>query len=119
LLFNRIDTTRQVFQAIRKAKPTRLYIASDGARISKIGEDVEVFEVRKYILDNIDWHCNIKPVFRKENLGCKLAPYSAITWFFEYEPEGIILEDDCLPALSFFQFCDELLERYRENEKIF
>jgi hypothetical protein len=119
LVFNRIDTTKQVFQAIRKAKPTRLYIASDGARISKIGEDAKVLEVRKYILDNIDWHCDIKTLFRNDNLGCKLAPYSAITWFFEHEPEGIILEDDCLPAQSFFQFCDELLDRYRENEKIF
>ena len=119
LVYNRLDTTQQVFQAIRKAKPARLYVASDGARISCQDDDKKVQAVRTYIMENIDWPCTVETLFRNENLGCKLAISSAITWFFNQESEGIILEDDCLPSPTFFQYCDELLERYRDNDKVF
>lgn len=118
LVFNRLDTTKQVFQAIREAKPPRLYIAADGARESKEGEAEKVKAVRDYILQNIDWDCEVKTLFRKKNLGCKIAVSSAITWFFENEEMGIILEDDCLPSKSFFWFCEELLERYKDDMRV-
>lgn len=118
LVFNRLDTTKQVFQAIREAKPPRLYIAADGARESKEGEAEKVKAVRDYILQNIDWDCEVKTLFREKNLGCKIAVSSAITWFFENEEMGIILEDDCLPSQSFFWFCEELLVRYRDDTRI-
>jgi hypothetical protein len=118
LVFNRLDTTRQVFEAIRLAKPPRLYIASDGARLSREGEDETVKAVREYLVSNIDWECEVKILFREQNLGCKLAVSSAISWFFENEEMGIILEDDCLPDPSFFPFCEELLERYRHDPRI-
>ncbi|MDX3959076.1 hypothetical protein Q6A78_01520 [Aliarcobacter skirrowii] len=119
LVFNRLDTTKQVFQAIREAKPPRLYIAADGARESKEGEAEKVKAVRDYILQNIDWDCEVKTLFREQNFGCKMAVSSAITWFFENEEMGIILEDDCLPSQSFFWFCEELLDRYKDEKKIF
>lgn len=118
LVFNRPDTTRQVFEAIRQARPPRLYVAADGPRPNRPGEAERCAEVRR-IATNVDWPCEVKTLFRSENLGCKQAVSSAITWFFEQEEEGIILEDDCLPNQSFFWFCEELLGRYREDQRIF
>lgn len=118
LTFNRLDTTKQVFEAIRRAKPPRLYVAADGPRESKQGEAEKVKSVREYVMNNIDWDCDVKTLFRDKNLGCKLAVSSAITWFFENEEMGIILEDDCLPSQSFFWFCEELLERYKDDKRI-
>jgi len=118
LVFNRLDTTKQVFEAIRQAKPPRLYVAADGARANKEGEADKVQAVRDYIMQNIDWKCEVRTLFREENLGCKYAVSGAITWFFENEEQGIILEDDCLPSQSFFLFCEELLERYKDDMRV-
>jgi hypothetical protein len=118
LVFNRLDTTQQVFAKIREIQPKQLFIGADGARASKEGEAEKVVAVRKYILDNIDWDCEVKTLFREQNLGCGVAPAEAITWFFDNVEQGIILEDDCLPDLSFFTFCEELLEYYKDNEQI-
>lgn len=117
LVFNRPGTTFQVFEAIRRAKPSRLYIAADAARDGRHGEANKVAKVRE-ISTNIDWSCEVKTLFRENNLGCKYAVSSAITWFFEHENEGIILEDDCLPSHSFFWFCQEMLKRYRHDESV-
>ena len=118
LVFNRLNTTKQVFEAIKEAKPPRLYIAADGARELKDGEEEKVKSVREYIMTNIDWECEIKTLFRETNFGCKIAVSSAIDWFFENEEMGIILEDDCLPSQSFFWFCEELLIRYKNTEQV-
>lgn len=119
LVFNRLDTTKQVFEAIRQAKPPRLYIAADGARETKKNEAEKVQAVRDYVIENIDWACEIKTFFRDKNLGCKYAVSSAITWFFENEDQGIVLEDDCLPSQSFFWFCEDLLNKYKNDETIY
>lgn len=118
LVFNRLDTTKQVFEAIRQAKPPRLYVAADGARADKEGEAEKVQAVRDYIMQNIDWDCEFKTLFRDQNLGCKYAVSGAITWFFQNEEQGIILEDDCLPSLSFFWYCEELLIYYANDMRI-
>lgn len=118
LVFNRLDTTKQVFEAIRQARPPRLYIAADGARASRGDEEKKIQAVRDYVLNHIDWECEVKTLFRDKNLGCKYAVSGAISWFFENEEMGIILEDDCLPDHSFFYFCQELLERYRHDQRI-
>jgi hypothetical protein len=118
LVFNRPDTTAQVFEAIRKARPPRLYVASDGARSNREGEAEKVAKVRE-IATAVDWPCEVKTLFRDQNLGCKQAVSSGITWFFEHEEEGIILEDDCLPHPNFFNFCETLLNKYKDDEKIF
>jgi len=119
LVFNRLNTTEQVFEAIREAKPPRLYIAADGARPNIEGEAEKIEAVRDYIMQNIDWECEVKTLFRDENLGCKYAVSDAITWFFENEAQGIILEDDCLPSQSFFWYCEDLLEQYKNDQRIF
>jgi hypothetical protein len=118
LVFNRIDTTKEVFEKIKSIKPKFLFIASDGPRLNNIN-DQEVFIIREWILENIDWNCEIKTLFREENLGCGLAISSAISWFFENVEMGIILEDDCLPSISFFKFCEELLVKYKDDKKVF
>ena len=118
LIFNRPDVTKRVFEAIRQAKPPRLYVAADGPRKDKEGEAEVVQKVRKLVMDNIDWDCEVKTLFREKNLGCKYAVSGAIDWFFENEEMGIILEDDCLPSQSFFWFCEELLERYKDDLRI-
>lgn len=118
LIFNRLDTTKKVFNEIKKAKPPKIYIASDGARSNKSDEKELVKNIRNFITDNIDWNCEVKTLFREKNLGCKFAVSSAIDWFFENEEIGIILEDDCLPKQSFFWFCEELLNKYNNDKRI-
>jgi hypothetical protein len=119
LVFNRLDTTKLVFAKIREIKPKQLFIGSDGAREGKEGEKEKVELVRNYILDNIDWECEVKTLFREKNLGCRLAVAQAITWFFDHVEYGIILEDDCVPNLYFFTFCQQLLDRYKDNTNIY
>jgi len=117
LIFNREDTTQKVFDAIRRQKPKYLFVAADGARKNKPEEAEKCRQVRD-IIKQVDWDCELKTLFRDKNLGCKLAVSSAITWFFEQVEQGIILEDDCLPDPSFFPFCEELLEKYKDDTRI-
>jgi hypothetical protein len=117
LIFNRPDTTQKVFDAIKKAKPKQLFVAADGPRENKEGEKEKCEQARK-VIEQVDWDCKVKTLFRDKNLGCKVAVSSAIDWFFENVKEGIILEDDCLPDQSFFWFCRELLEHYRDDTRI-
>ena len=117
LVFNRPNTTAQIFEAIRKAQPPRLYVSADGPRTNRDGEAERVARVRK-VATAVDWPCEVKTLFREENLGCKYAVSGGITWFFEHEDQGIILEDDCLPHPDFFRFCDELLQRYVDDERV-
>lgn len=117
MVFNRADTTAQVFESIRQARPPRLYVAADGAREGRPGEDA-LCEATRRVATQVDWPCEVRTLFRDRNLGCKTAVSSAITWFFEHEEQGVILEDDCLPAPVFFAYCDELLEKYRDDERV-
>lgn len=110
LVFNRPEPTEKVFQAISRIKPNKLYVACDGPRKGRDAEIKQVALVQK-IVSNVDWICDLKTLFRSTNLGCKCAVSSAISWFFESESEGIILEDDCLPSDSFFYFCSDMLEK--------
>lgn len=114
-IFNRPDTTALVFEKIRKAQPQKLYIAADGPR-TKQGK--ELCNKTREIIKRIDWDCSVKKLFLEDNLGCRKGMIKAITWFFENESEGIILEDDCLPSDSFFSFCSILLEKYRDDDRI-
>lgn len=117
LIFNRPDTTQRVFDVLRRQQPKRLYVAGDGPRKHKPGE-AELCRETREIIKQVDWDCEVHTLFREENLGCKLAVSSAITWFFGQEEQGIILEDDCLPHPSFFPYCEELLERYKDDDRI-
>lgn len=115
LMFNRPDTSIKVFEKIRQAKPKKLYLAVDGPRKK---EDEEKIKKNHEIINKIDWRCEVKTLFREKNLGCKIGVSSGITWFFKNEEKGIILEDDCLPHLDFFAFCENLLDRYSKDERV-
>jgi hypothetical protein len=117
LIFNRPDTTEKVFQRIRDIQPRRLFVSADGPRQHKKDEDRLCAETRK-IVDKVDWKCELQINFLKINLGCRVGVSSGIDWFFRHVSEGIILEDDCVPDISFFRFCETLLESYRNDERV-
>jgi hypothetical protein len=117
LIFNRPDTTEKVFEKIREIRPTRLFVSADGPRTNKPGEAERCSQTRA-IIKRVDWDCDIKTNFSDMNLGCRIGVSSGIDWFFSHVHEGIILEDDCLPDLSFFKFCETLLGYYRNDERI-
>ncbi len=117
LAFNRPELTRQVFEAVKQYKPSKLYVALDGARRNVVEDKVKC-EKTKAIFSDVDWDCKVVTLFRDENLGCGKAVSSAISWFFDQEEEGVILEDDCVPDQSFFNYCKTLLEFHRHNTKV-
>jgi len=118
ILFNRPGHTQRVFEQIRAVKPKHLFISADGPRAGVDADHENCRKSRSLVLENIDWDCQVKTLFREFNLGCGVAPAGAITWFFEHVEEGIILEDDCLPCPFFFEFCSELLTHYKGNERV-
>ncbi len=118
LAFNRADHVMESMKAIREYKPERLYLECDGARLHKAGEKEAVEATRKAMLDAVDWPCEVKTLFREENLGCADAVNDAITWFFSQEEYGIICEDDIILSPDFFKLCEDLLPRYACEEKV-
>lgn len=118
LIFNRPDITQLVFNQIKQIRPTYLYVAADGPRKNCPSDIINCTKTLS-ILNQIDWDCEVKTLVRKENLGCGYAVSTAISWFFDQEESGIIIEDDCLPDLSFFPFCGELLEKYKEKDDVY
>lgn len=115
ITFKRPDTTKKVFEEIKKVRPKKLFIFSDGPRNEK--ERHKVKEVRK-IFSNINWDCEVKTSFQKENKGMVKGALESINWFFRNVEEGIIFDDDCVPTPDFFRFCSEMLKRYRNDERI-
>ncbi|MCD8295936.1 MAG: glycosyltransferase family 25 protein [Prevotella sp.] len=118
LIFCRKDNTLEMFKSVKEYEPSRLYIAADGPRSDKPGEKEACLETRQALLDEIDWECEVKTLFRETNLGCANAVYSAICWFFENEEWGIIIEDDIILSQDFYKMCEELLPRYKDVERI-
>jgi len=117
IIFNRPDVTKRVFNAIREIRPAQLFVSADGPRASVVDEKEKCDQTRK-IIEKIDWPCEVNKKYSEKNMGCKIGVSSAINWFFDSVSEGIILEDDCLPDLSFFTFCQELLIYYKEDTRI-
>ena len=118
IAWRRPQTLRQVIDAIRPVKPSRLFIACDGPSPDRSDEAEKVAATRAVIETEIDWPCQIERLYSEVNQGCRLGVSRAITWFFEQIEEGIILEDDCVPHLDFFPYCTTLLERYRHDTRV-
>lgn len=116
--FNRADHVAKAMEAIRQYQPDKLYLECDGPREHKAGEREKVLATRKAMQDAVDWPCEVKTLFREENLGCAHAVNDAISWFFKQEEYGIICEDDMVLGQDFFKFCEALLPRYANEEKI-
>lgn len=118
ITFNRLETAKQVLGQIKKQQPVKLFITSDGPRNTVQGEKEKVEAVRDWVLSHIDWNCEVKTLFRDENLGPGKAISSAISWFFDNVEYGIIIEDDCMPSDSFFMYCETLLKKYASDSRI-
>ena len=117
ILFNRPETTARVFAEIARARPAKLLLVADGPRVDKPGE-AEKCAAARAVVEQVDWDCEVLRNYSETNLGCKMRPVTGINWVFDNVEEAIILEDDCLPHLTFFRFCEELLERYRDDERV-
>ena len=115
LIYRRPELTRQVFARIREAKPRQLFVVADGP---KNEEDAEKCLNTRAVIEQVDWDCEVYKNYSDSNLGCRARVSSGITWAFSHVESAIILEDDCLPNLSFFRFCETLLEKYKDDERI-
>ena len=118
VIFKRKEVTLRSLAQIRKARPTKLYIAGDGPRAEVAGEADMVEATRKAVIEAIDWECDVHTNFQTCNLGCGHGVYTAINWLFANEKRGIIIEDDCVMRDSFFPFVKELLERYADDMRV-
>lgn len=117
ILFNRPKHAQLVLERLKLIKPTRLFVSVDGPR-AKVDADIKGVEECLALLDTIDWQCTVIKLINEKNLGCKIAVSQAITWFFSQVEAGIILEDDCLPDPTFFDYCRTLLHKYAHNSNI-
>jgi len=118
IAFNRPDHLSVLLDRLRSVGASKLYVAIDGPRVSRVGEDDKVKSCHS-LVSGIDWDCDVQTLFHPENLGCGLGVSTAITWFFSKEERGIILEDDIIPDPTFFPYCTELLDRYENDSRVF
>lgn len=116
--FNRPDVIRQTFEYVKAAKPTKLYIAIDGARENRPGEEKLVEEV-KQVFNGIDWECEVHKKYNTQNLGAEVTVSSAVTWALENEEYAIVLEDDIVASKAFLQFAKDMLIRYKDCENVY
>jgi len=116
LVYNRPQHTKKVLEVLEVLQPRKLYVAADGPK--NTNQDIELCNETRSVIKSVNWKCEISYKYCETNKSCKIAVSEAISWFFEHEEMGIILEDDCLPDLSFFTFCKELLLKYKDNENI-
>lgn len=117
IAWRRPTETKRLLDVIAGIKPKKLYFACDGARKDRPDEASRVREVRS-LIKNVDWDCELRTLFAENNQGCRKGVNRAIDWFYRHEEEGIILEDDCIPALCFFSFCSVMLKRYKDDKRI-
>jgi len=118
LVYNRVDYLYKLIESIRKIKPKVLYVSSDGPKENDIDDYNKVMAVRDYLINSIDWDCNLNLNFREINEGLKKSVTSGLNWFFEQEEFGIILEDDIIPNETFFSFMKDNLIRFRDDNRI-
>ena len=117
IAFNRPDHLQVLIDRLRTIMPTKIYVAVDGPRSTAVDDAAKVEACRK-LVDTIDWTDDVHRNFQSVNLGCGLGVSTAISWFFDHEERGIILEDDIIPEPSFFHYCEELLDRYADDSRV-
>lgn len=118
ITFNRPDHVRQVLIEIRKQQPMQLYVCQDGARVGNALDQQRVQQVRDVINELVDWPCELHTLYQEKNLGCGPGPVAGISWFFSQVKMGIVLEDDCVPSNTLFQFFEDLLIKYKDDDSI-
>jgi len=118
IVFNRPDATARVIKEIAKVKPAKLLVVADGPRSNNSTDIKNCHKVRKIIKKFVDWPCEVLTNYSDNNLGCKIRVATGLDWVFSKVEEAIILEDDCIPQTTFFRFCEELLDEYRDNDRV-
>ena len=116
-VFNRPGIVARVFSEIAKARPSKLYVIADGPRANRPGE-AENCAAARSVIERIDWDCEVLRNYSDTNLGPRRRLSTGINWVFEHEEEAIILEHDCLPHPTFFPFCEQLLAKYRNDQRV-
>ena len=117
LFFNRPETFQQVFNEVKKARPSRLFLYQDGMRGER--DRVGVEACRQIASDdNIDWECEVHRLYQEKNLGCDPSEYVSQKWAFSIVDKCIVLEDDDVPSQAFFPFCKEMLDRYEHDSRV-
>ena len=117
IIFNRSETTQQVFNRIRQIQPQQLLVIADGVRETHPDDVIRCQQTRE-IIKQVDWDCEVLTNFSDTNLGCAKRIETGLNWVFEQVESAIILEDDCLPDISFFFFAEPLLKRYADDERV-
>jgi len=117
IFFTRTETLSRVFEKVKNAKPKKLFLIQDGPRNNNT-TDIENIQKCRDIVENIDWECNVFKNYADTNLGCGVRPHSGISWVFTHVDRAIILEDDCVPCDSFFEFCKDMLDKYENDLRI-
>lgn len=117
IIFNRTDTAKQTFEAIRGARPSKLLVIADGPRSNEAGE-AEKCAATRAIIDEVDWDCEVHRNFSDTNMGIRRRVSSGISWAFDLVDQAVILEHDCVPSSSFFSYCAGLLDRYESDERV-
>lgn len=117
LVFNRPNHTQKVLERILEINPSKIYVVADGPRVNREDDHINSKATRA-LFSNLRGDVEIITHFRDENLGCRKSVSEGISWFFAQEEMGIILEDDCLPDLSFFTFASNLLHRYVNEPRV-
>ena len=115
LFFNRPEHLKKVFEEVRKARPSRLFLYQDGPRSEK---DLDGIMKCREVVDNIDWECDVQRMYQERNYGCDPSEYISQKWAFSMADKCIVLEDDDVPSQSFFPFCKEMLDRYEHDTRI-
>lgn len=115
LFFNRPEPLKKVFDEVRKARPSKLFLYQDGPRGDR---DAEGIRACREVVETIDWDCEVHRNYQKSNYGCDPSNYLAQKWAFSIVDKCIVFEDDSIPSQSFFPFCKELLDRYEHDERI-
>lgn len=118
VIFNRPEIVAETFRSIKNAKPKTIYVFADGPRKNNKTDEINCQKARSFFDEKLDWECEIIKKYNDKNLGCQLAVSSALEWFFLNEKQGIIFDDDCVASISFFKYCDDLLEMYKDNKNI-
>lgn len=117
MIYNNPYTTQRVFEEIRKARPKKLFVIADGPRLDK-PDEIDKCAAAQAVIDQVDWDCEVLKSYSAVNLGCGKRVSSGLNWVFSLVEEAIILEHDCLPHPTFFRYCQELLQRYRDDGRI-
>lgn len=116
--FNRPEVIGRTFSAIKMVQPKRLYVSIDGPRVSN-PDDVRLILAVKDVVRSVSWECDVHYLFHESNVGCERNVSGAVSWVLGKENSVIVLEDDVLPSIAFFRFCEDMLRRYYDKKEVF